>query len=218
MSGLIVVIVILAVVLVFGAILVGMYNGLVRGRMRVREAWSGIDVQLKRRSSLIPNLVETVRGYASHERETLENVTRARAQLDRAGTAEQAAAANNMLTQTLRSLFAVAEAYPDLKANQNFLALQAELTDTEDKISYARQFYNRNVLDYNNKTSTFPTVLIANTFGFQPEQFFEAEEGAREDVRVSFAPTAAAPGPQTAAPGPPPAAAAPEPPPAGPNP
>ncbi|HLF79218.1 MAG TPA: LemA family protein [Dehalococcoidia bacterium] len=186
MSGVIVLLIIVGIVVVLGLIVMGMYNGLVRGRMRVKEAWSGIDVQLKRRSSLIPNLVETVRGYASHERETLENVTRARAQLDRAGTPGEAAQANNFLTQTLRSLFAVSEAYPDLKANANFMALQSELTDTEDKIAYARQFYNRNVLSYNESTSTVPTVFIANMFGFQPEEFFEAEEEAREDVRVSF--------------------------------
>src|SRR5437870_5614663 len=136
---LIAVIVVLALLFIFA---ISAYNGLVRARFQVREAWSGIDVQLKRRSSLIPNLVETVRGYASHERETLENVTRARAALDRAGSPGEAAQANNMLTQTLRSLFAVSEAYPDLKANQSFQQLQAELTDTEDKISYARQFYN----------------------------------------------------------------------------
>ena len=195
MSGLIVLLVVLAVVLVIGAIVVGMYNGLVRGRLRVREAWSGIDVQLKRRASLIPNLVETVRGYASHERETLENVTRARSQLDNAGTAQQAAQANNMLTQALRSLFAVAEAYPDLKANQNFLELQAELSDTEEKIAYARQFYNRNTLSYNTSVHTFPTLVIAGMFNFTPEEFFEAEEEARQDVRVSFAPPPAAAGP-----------------------
>jgi LemA protein len=180
-----------------------MYNGLVQARLRVKEAWSGIDIQLKRRSSLIPNLVETVKGYASHERETLENVTRARSQLDNAGTAQQAAQANNMLTQALRSLFAVAEAYPDLKANQNFLELQRELTDTEEKIAYARQFYNRNVLSYNTKVHTVPTVFLANMFGFTPEEFFEVEDEAdRADINVSFAAT------------PPPAAAAPPAPPA----
>jgi LemA protein len=202
MDGLIAVLVIVGIIIVGGIILVGMYNGLVQGRLRVREAWSGIDIQLKRRSSLIPNLVETVRGYASHERETLENVTRARAQLDNAGTAQQAAQANNMLTQALRSLFAVAEAYPDLKANQNFLELQRELTDTEEKIAYARQFYNRNVLSYNTSIHTVPTMFIANMFGFAPEEFFEAEEEAREDVRVSFAP--APPAAAAAAPPPPP--------------
>ena len=206
MDGLIVVLIIAGIIIVGGIILVGMYNGLVQGRLRVKEAWSGIDVQLKRRSSLIPNLVETVRGYASHERETLENVTRARAQLDNAGTAQQAAQANNMLTQALRSLFAVAEAYPDLKANQNFLELQRELADTEEKIAYARQFFNRNVLSYNTSVHTVPTMFIAGMFGFTPEEFFEAEEEAREDVRVSFAapPAAAAPPPPPAPPATPP--------------
>ena len=199
------VIAIIAVLVLIFLFVVGTYNGLVRARFRVREAWSGIDVQLKRRSSLIPNLVETVRGYAAHERETLENVTRARAALDRAGSPGEAAQANNMLTQTLRSLFAVSEAYPDLKANQNFLRLQEELSDTEDKIAYARQFYNRNVLSYNEKTSTFPSALIANSFGFQPEQFFEAEEEARGDVHVSFAPSAPPAAPQAPATPPPPA-------------
>lgn len=192
--GLVVVLVIVAVVVLFGIMLVGMYNGLVRSRLRVREAWSGIDIQLKRRSSLIPNLVETVRGYASHERETLENVTRARAQLDNAGTAQQAAQANNMLTQALRSLFAVAEAYPDLKANENFMELQRELTDTEEKIAYARQFYNRNVLSYNTKTQTVPSAFIAGMFGFTAEEFFEVEDEAdRADVTVDFSSITPAP-------------------------
>jgi LemA protein len=162
------------------------YNGLVSARLRVREAWSGIDVQLKRRSSLIPNLVETVKGYAAHERETLEAVTNARAMLDRAGTPGQAAQADNMLTSALRSLFAVAEAYPDLKANENFLHLQRELTDTEDKIAYSRQFYNANVRNYNEKTQVFPNMFVARMFGFVEEEFYEAEETAREDVRVDF--------------------------------
>jgi LemA protein len=188
-TTLIIVLVVVAVVVVLGFILVALYNGLVQSRLRVKEAWSGIDVQLKRRASLIPNLVETVKGYASHEREVLENVTRARSMLQQAGTPGQAAEANNMLTQTLRSLFAVAENYPDLKANQNFLELQRELTDTEDKVAYARQFYNTNVLSYNTKTATFPSVIFANMFGFKPEEFFEAEEEARQDVKVSFSPT-----------------------------
>jgi LemA protein len=208
---LIVALVIVGIIVVLAVILIGMYNGLVRARLQVKEAWSGIDVQLKRRSSLIPNLVETVRGYAAHERETLENVTRARAQLDNAGTAQQAAVANNMLTQALRSLFAVAEAYPDLKANTNFLQLQSDLTDTEDKIAYARQFYNRNVLSYNAMVHTFPTVILAGMFNFQPEEFFEAEEEAREDVTVSFAPPAAPITPPATVPSPPPAGGPPAP-------
>lgn len=179
--------VVVAVIVVLAIVLIGMYNGLVRARLRVREAWSGIDVQLKRRASLIPNLVETVKGYAAHERGTFEAVTNARSQLQQAGTPGQAAEANNMLTQTLRSLFAVAEAYPDLKANQNFLDLQNELSDTEDKIAYARQFYNTNVLSYNTQTETFPNAIFANMFNFEPAEFFEAEDEARQDVSVSFA-------------------------------
>jgi LemA protein len=188
------------VVLIIGLLLwvVGLYNGLVSARLRVREAWSGIDVQLKRRASLIPNLVETVKGYAQHEREVFENVTRARSMLQQAGSPAAAAEANNMLTQTLRSLFAVAEAYPDLKANQNFLDLQNELSDIEEKIAYARQFYNTNVLSYNEKTQQFPSNIFAGMFNFKGEEFFEAEEEAREDVRVDFS-TSAPPAAQPAA-------------------
>jgi LemA protein len=182
--------VLLGVVLLFGLFLLSVYNGLVRSRVRTREAYSGIDVQLKRRASLIPNLVETVKGYAAHERETLENVTRARAQLERAGSPAAAAQADNALTQTLRSLFAVAENYPELKANENFLQLQSELSDTEEKIAFARQFYNRNVMDFNTRIEVFPNVIIAGMFNFEAFEFFEAEEGARADVQVSFAPTA----------------------------
>ena len=186
MSVVITLIVIAVVVLLIVFWVIGLYNGLARARIRVREAWSGIDVQLKRRSSLIPNLVETVKGYAAHEKVVFENVTRARAILDRAATPGQAAQADNMLTGALRSLFAVAEAYPDLKANTNFLELQRELTDTEDKIAYSRQFYNANVRTYNEKIAVVPSSIIAGMFNFQPEEFYEAEEGAREDVTVSF--------------------------------
>ena len=162
------------------------YNGLVSTRQRVREAWSGIDVQLKRRASLVPNLVETVKGYASHERETLDSVTNARTRLMGAQTAHEAAEADNMLTGALKTLFAVAEAYPDLKANQNFLELQRELSDLEAKIAYARQFYNTNVRDMNTKVQTFPNVLIARQFGFHEEEYYETEEESRADVHVSF--------------------------------
>ena len=189
MAAIIVIIVVVAIIAVIGLLLFGLYNGLVRARIRVQEAWAGIDVQLKRRSSLIPNLVETVKGYAAHERETLDAVTRARAQLDNAQGPAQAAQADNFLQSTLRSLFAVAEAYPDLKANQNFLELQRELTDTEDKISYARQFYNTNVSSYNQRIQVFPNVVVARNFGFQEAEFYEAEETAREDVQVSFSTT-----------------------------
>lgn len=189
MQGLIIALIIIGVVVILGFILFGMYNGLVKARIRVREAWSGIDVQLKRRSSLIPNLVETVKGYAAHEREVLENVTRARAQLDNAETPGQAAQADNILQGTLRSLFAVSENYPDLKANQNFLELQRELTDAEDKIAYSRQFYNSNVRNYNMKVQSVPTNIIAGMFNFNEEEFYEAEEEARQDINVSFSTT-----------------------------
>ena len=185
-AGIIILLVVVGLIVLLLLWMVGMFNGLVRARMRVREAWSGIDVQLRRRASLVPNLVETVKGYASHERAVFENVTRARAMLDQAGTARQAAEANNQLTQALRSLFAVAENYPNLKANENFLSLQTELADIEDKIAFARQFYNRNVLDYNTRIQTFPAVMMAGMMGFQASDFFEAEEEARQEVRVSF--------------------------------
>jgi LemA protein len=180
--------VLLGVVLLFGLFLLGTYNGLIRSRVRSREAWAGIDVQLKRRSSLIPNLVETVKGYAAHEREVLENVTRARAQLEQAGSPAAMAQADNALTQTLRHLFAVSENYPQLKANENFLKLQQELSDIEEKIAFARQFYNRNVMDFNQRIEVFPNVVIAHMFNFAPFEFFEAEEAARGDVQVSFSP------------------------------
>lgn len=184
--GIVIALVIVAVVVIIGFILVGMYNGLVRGRNRVKEAWSGIDVQLKRRASLVPNLVETVRGYAEHERETFEEVTRARSAVEQAGTVADAAQANNMLTGALRHLFAVAENYPQLQAAEGFRQLQTELSDIEEKIAFARQFYNTNVLDFNNRIQTVPTVFIANMFGFKAEEFFEAEEEARADVKVDF--------------------------------
>jgi LemA protein len=178
--------IVVAIVVIGVFILIGMYNGLVRSRNRVKEAWSGIDVQLRRRASLVPNLVETVKGYAAHERETFEEVTRARAALEQAGSVPDAAAANNMLTGALRHLFAVAENYPQLQAAENFRQLQTELSDIEEKIAFARQFYNANVLDYNNRLQTVPTVFIANTFGFAREEFFEADEEGRAEVRVDF--------------------------------
>ncbi len=193
MAAVIAIGVIVGIIVLIGLVLAGMYNGLIRSRVRTREAWSGIDIQLKRRANLIPNLVETVRGYAAHERQTFENVTRARAMLQQAGTTAEAAQANNFLTETLRSLFAVAENYPDLKANQNFLDLQNELSDIEEKIAYARQFYNRNVSVYNTRIQTVPNVVVANMFGFQRFEFFEAPEEAREVPEVSFAPPPAAP-------------------------
>jgi len=185
--------VIIAIVVIGVFILIGMYNGLIRSRNRVKEAWSGIDVQLRRRASLVPNLVETVKGYAAHERETFEEVTRARTAVERAGSVPDAAAANNMLTGALRHLFAVAEAYPQLQAAENFRQLQTELSDIEEKIAFARQFYNANVLDYNNRLQTVPTVFIANMFGFSREEFFEADEEGRAEVRVDFDTAQAAP-------------------------
>ena len=162
------------------------YNGLVRLRNRVDNAWSQIDVQLKRRYDLIPNLVETVKGYASHERQVLENVTQARANAINAQGPAQQADAENMLSGALKSLFAVAEAYPDLKANQNFLSLQEELTSTEDRVAYARQFYNDSVLSYNNKLQTFPRNVIAGMFNFEKREYFEGEPEATGPVRVQF--------------------------------
>jgi len=193
----IVLVVIVGIVVLLGLILVGIYNGLIRSRVRVNEAWSGVDVQLKRRASLIPNLVETVKGYAAHEREVFERVTEARAALQRAGTAKEATEANNMMTQALGRLFAVAEAYPQLRASENFMDLQNELADTEEKIAFARQFYNRNVTDFNSRILVFPSVVVARLMNLQPFEFFEAEEEARQDVKVSFdtSPPAGAPGP-----------------------
>lgn len=162
------------------------YNTLVTARLRIKEAWAQIDVQLKRRTDLIPNLVETVKGYAKHEKELLENVTKARSDLMHASTPQAKAEANNYLTDTLKSLFAVAENYPDLKASQNFLALQQELTDTEDKIAYSRQFLNSNVLDYNTKLQVFPSSLVGKMFNFKEADFFETSEEEKKPVKVQF--------------------------------
>jgi len=183
---LVVVIAVLALAILWVA---GAYNTLVRTRNDMRNAWSQIDVQLKRRYDLIPNLVETVKGYAKHERETLDAVIRARQQAINvtADDVQQKAAAENMLSQTLRSLFALAESYPDLKANQNYLALQEELTSTENKIGFARQYYNDAVMRLNNKIEMFPSNIIANMFNFSAGQFFEVEEATqREAPKVEF--------------------------------
>lgn len=174
-------------VLVLWAILA--YNSLVRMRQRAKEAWADIDVQLKRRYDLIPNLVETVKGYATHEREAFENVTKARAASIGAQGPAAKAQAENMLSGALKSLFAVAEAYPDLKANQNFLALQTELSDTENKIQAARRFYNANVRDLNTAIQSFPNNLMAGPFGFTQMEYFElgdGEQAARQPVQVKF--------------------------------
>lgn len=167
--------------------LIAVYNGLIKLRNRTDEAWADIDVQLKRRYNLIPNLVETVKGYARHERETFEKVTEARTRAIQAKTPEEHGKAENMLTGTLKTLFAVAENYPELKANQNFAKLQDELSDTENKIQAARRFYNGNVRDFNIKLQVFPTNLVAQTLGFKAKEFFEIEEAAeREPVKVKF--------------------------------
>jgi len=182
--------VILGVLAVIAIAIISMYNGLIKLKNRVDEAWSDIDVQLKRRYDLIPNLVETVKGYASHEQSTLEKVIQARNMAMTAqsgGDAAKQAEAENMLSGTLKSIFALAENYPDLKANQNFLELQRELTDTEDKIQASRRFYNGNVRDYNTKLEVFPTNMLAGILGFAKRAFFEiADEKEREAVQVKF--------------------------------
>jgi LemA protein len=179
--------IILAIVAVVAIFVIMVFNRLIVLRTRVEEAWADIEVQLKRRYNLIPNLVNTVKGYAGHEKEVFEKVTQARSMAMGAGTMAEKAQAENMLSQTLKSLFAVAEAYPDLKANQNFLGLQKELTDTEDKIQYSRRFYNTNVRDFNIKTQTFPSNIIANMFGFKKKDMFEiTEAAAREVPKVQF--------------------------------
>jgi len=184
MTALIIVIVVVAILV--GFVIVS-YNGLVRSRNQAENAWSQIDVQLKRRLDLIPNLVQTVKGYAAHERETLEAVVNARnASIAARDTPPAQAEASNMLSGALGKLFALREAYPDLKADQNFLALQEELTATEGRVAYARQFYNDSVLTYDNKLESFPTVVIAKAFDFEPKEYFEAEEQARVAPTVEF--------------------------------
>jgi len=174
---------ILAVIIVVVAlILISVYNRLVTLRNRTKEAWSDIDVQLKRRHDLIPQLVEIVKGYAAHEKELFENVTEARARAMGAGSPKEKGEAENALSQTLKTLFAVAENYPQLRASENFLELQKENTDTEDKIQAARRFYNGNVRDMNTMVESFPASLVANMFGFQKFEFFEIEEA--EDRKV----------------------------------
>ena len=183
MSALWIVLIVLGVVVVWAIL---SYNRLVSLREQVRAAWAQIDVLLKRRHDLIPNLVETVKGYAKHERETFEAVTQARANAIGAQGVAAQAGAENMLTNTLKSLFAVAEAYPELKANQNFLNLQEELTSTEGRIAYARQFYNDAVLQLNTKVQSFPSNIIANMFGFREHEYFEADDTSRGPVSVQF--------------------------------
>jgi LemA protein len=182
--------IILGVLLLFIIFLISIYNGLIRLKNRVDEAWSDIDVQLKRRYDLIPNLVETVKGYASHEKETLEKVIKARNDamaLQNSSNVNEKLQAENNLSSTLKSIFALSENYPDLKANQNFLELQRELTDTENKIQAARRFYNSNVKDFNTKLQVFPTNIIAKQLGFSNRNFFEITEAIeKENIQVKF--------------------------------
>ncbi len=178
--------ILIAVVVVIALWLIATYNGLISLKNKTDEAWSDIDVQTKRRYDLIPNLVATVKGYASHETGVFEKVTNARAAAMGAKNPHDKAVAENMLTDTLKSLFAVSENYPDLKANVNFLDLQKTLTDLEEKIQAARRFYNGNVRDFNIKIQVFPTNLIANSLGFAKREFFEAEEAAKQNVAVKF--------------------------------
>jgi len=177
-------ILVLVVAIVLWGVL--LFNGLIKLRNRVEEAWSDIDVQLKRRYDLIPNLIETVKGYAKHEKEVLESVTEARTRAMGASETKDQVEAENMLSDTLKSLFAVSENYPDLKANQNFLELQKELSDTENKIQASRRFYNGNVRDFNTRIQTFPNNMIAGTLNFSQKEFFEAEEGEKENIKVKF--------------------------------
>jgi LemA protein len=174
------------IVVVIGVV-IAMYNGLVRLRMQVKNAWAQIEVQLKRRHDLIPNLVETVKGYAAHEKDTLQNVTEARTAAQSAQGVSQQAQAEGKLSRSLMNLFAVAERYPDLKANQNFLALQEELSSTENKIAFARQFFNDAVMQFNTKIQTVPANIIAGMFGFKEEDMFEIQDAAEREVpKVSF--------------------------------
>jgi LemA protein len=181
-SLLIILLAIVAIILWFIAV----YNGLIRLKNRTDEAWSDIDVQLKRRYDLIPNLVNTVKGYATHEQELFEKVTQARAQAMQATSPEAKGRAENMLSGTLKSLFAVAENYPTLRASENFAKLQDELSDTENKIQAARRFYNGNVRDFNTKIQIFPNNLVAGMLSFKKREFFEADESEKENVKVNF--------------------------------
>ena len=185
-AGLVIGIVIAVVAVLFLFVLVGMYNGLVRKRNRSENAWAQVDVQLKRRHDLIPNLVETVKGYAAHERGTFDEVTAARTAAQQAQGPQAQAAAENVLTQALGRLFAVAENYPQLRATENFQQLQAQLSETESNIAVARQVYNDTVLTYDNALETLPTSIIAGIFNFRPREYFQADEGDRTVPQVSF--------------------------------
>src|SRR5215475_510516 len=204
-----VVVIVVAIVVILLLVLVGMFNKLVRLRNRAENAWAQVDVQLRKRYDLIPNLVETVKGYAAHERGTFESVTAARTAAQQAQSVQQQADAENLLTQTLGRLFAVAEAYPQLRATENFQQLQAQLSDVEQNIAVARQVYNDTVLSYDNALQTVPTNIIASLFHFNPREYFQTEEATRAAPQVSFTdaptppPAAAPPPPETPAPTPP---------------
>ena len=176
----------IGIIVLFVIYLIGVYNNLITLRNKVKDQWAQIDVNLKRRYDLIPNLVETVKGYAKHEKSTFEDVVKARNTFASANTKEEEMAAAGELTQAVSKLFALAEAYPELKANENFLSLQNDLKETEEKIAYARQFYNDTVLTYNNKVQMFPSNIVANMFHFTAEVFFEANEEERKNVEVKF--------------------------------
>jgi LemA protein len=186
MPSVIALIVVVVLVVLLGLYLMITYNGLVGLRNRIENAWAQIDVQLKRRYDLIPNLVETVKGYAAHERETLDAVITARNAGMNAGTPHEQAAAENQITGALKSIFALSEAYPDLKANQNFAQLQEELTGTEGRIAYARQFYNDTVYRYNTKIQSFPANMLANSFRFREREYFQADDESRGPTQVQF--------------------------------
>jgi LemA protein len=204
-SGLIIAIIVIALVVILAFALVSMYNGLVQKRNRSENAWAQVDVQLKRRHDLIPNLVETVKGYAEHERGTFNEVTAARTAAQQAQGPQAQAAAENVLTQALGRLFAVAENYPQLRATENFQQLQAQLSETEQSIAISRQVYNDTVLTYDNALQTIPTSIIAGIFNFRPREYFQADEGDRAVPQVSFGTAAAPPATPPAAPPPPPA-------------
>lgn len=180
------ILILLAIIAAVGLFVWWLYNSLVTAKARVQESWSQIDVQLKRRADLIPNLVETVKGYMAHEREIFDQLTEARKAMQGARGAKEAEGADRMLRGVLDRLFALAEDNPELRASENFRALQEDLSDTEDKVAYARQFYNTNVMEYNIRIKSFPNVLLAGMFGFAPEDFFEAEEAEREKPEVKF--------------------------------
>ena len=196
-------IIIVAIIVVLLLIVVAMFNKLVRLRNRAENAWAQVDVQLRKRYDLIPNLVETVKGYASHERETFEAVTAARTAAQQAQGVQQQAQAENMLTAALGRLFAVAEAYPQLRATENFQQLQAQLSDVESNIAVARQVYNDTVLSYDNALQTVPTNILAGIFNFNPREYFQTEEATREAPRVDFGQSAPAPPAPEAPPAPP---------------